>query len=225
MISTNPLFIDIKTVGLYPDYQVFLENDSVGAELFYKKYINIKDANDYKSIHEFYIHKSQLYPQYGKIIFITCGVLRNNKIVTKNIVNSDEKQLLVDFLNILYKIESTDYCLVGFMIKSFDIPWIIHKCIKYGCKIPGIINTINKRWYEMKIIDIHDIWKNGYSQTFSFKEMCYELNINDEYLSFLNYNIHEKYWGGELDKIISDNEKYIKMLSYCYNKIIKCYNY
>ena len=193
---------DIETCGQYKDYDSFLENDKRGSDLFKSKYDKMRWSEKYSSINEAYLDNAGIISTYGRIVCISFGYIDNSgQTRITSFYGEDEFEIVNSFNNLLQKIEKKSFNLSGFRINHFDIPWILHKCHKYGIKPANIIFVYDKKPWDMRITDMSDDWKQKFAWAFSFDEMCYELGVESPKQDMNGSEVHKSFWNGEIDKI------------------------
>jgi predicted PolB exonuclease-like 3'-5' exonuclease len=194
---------DIETCGQYPDYTTFKQNDKRGSDLFLNKFNKMNFDNRYESVDNYYLNNAGIISTYGKICCISFGFtdinLNEKKILSY--YGEDEMDIVNKFNEMLKRIESKNFTLCGFRTNYFDTPWLLHKLHKYDIKPANIISIYDKKPWDLRMIDISDIWKQKFAWAFSFDEVCYELGIDSPKQSMNGSEVHTKYWEGKLEEI------------------------
>lgn len=219
----NLLYFDIETVGNFANYDVFLENDPVGAKLFNKKFETTKYFNEFDNVHNAYMKYGGLFSPYGKIVCISIGYYSKDEYKINSFKNKDEKILLTEFASLLDKVDKKGMLLSGYGILNFDIPWVVRKLLKYGIKVPRIIDFNFKKPWEMAIFDILDSIKQKSTYFLNLDEVCYELGVVSPKDKIDGSKVHHTYWGGDLDSIVHYCEKDIKSTMLIAKKIFEHY--
>ena len=197
---------DIETCGEHATWEDFLANDATGAALFEKKWQRMR-WSETETIEDAYLNHSPIISTYGKICCISFGFFNNDQKRIKSYYGNDEKQILLDFKEMLIRIEKKSFNLSGFRIWYFDIPWILHKMHKYGITPPNILSIYDKKPWETRIVDMAEDWKQKFAWSSSFDEVCYELNIPSPKDKIDGSEVHGKYWVGAYDNIKEYCEK------------------
>lgn len=193
---------DIETAGQWKDFDEFVENDKRGSDLFKSKWERMRWSEKYSSLNEAYLDNSGIISTYGRIVCISFGYIDNDgQKRISSFYGQDERDIVESFNNLLTKIEKKAFNLSGFRINHFDIPWILHKCHKYGIKPANIIYVYDKKPWDMRITDMSDDWRQKFAWAFSFDEMCYELGVDSPKQEMNGSEVHKCFWNGELDKI------------------------
>lgn len=155
----NVVFIDIETVNavkvLEPgtplwdswNYKMKYGREAIGGE---------DPVATYES-------QAALFAEFGKIVCITIGKIKNNELFLKSYVNDDEKVLLTEFCSTLDNICASNKAtvLAGHAIKGFDIPWMMRRCIVNQVELPILLDTAHLKPWETTAIDTMDLWKAG----------------------------------------------------------------
>lgn len=193
---------DIETAGQWRDFDEFVENDKRGSDLFKSKWDRMRWSEKYSSLNEAYLDNSGIISAYGRIVCISFGYIDNDgQKRISSFYGEDEREIVESFNNLLQKIEKKTFNLSGFRINHFDIPWVLHKCHKYGIKPANIIYVYDKKPWDMRITDMSDDWRQKFAWAFSFDEMCYELGVDSPKQEMNGSEVHKCFWNGELDKI------------------------
>ena len=193
---------DIETAGQWRDFDEFVDNDKRGSDLFKSKYEKMRWSEKYSSIDEAYLDNAGIISTYGRIVCISFGYIDNDgQKRISSFYGEDEFDIVNSFNELLKKIEKKTFNLSGFRINHFDIPWVLHKCHKYGIKPANIIYAYDKKPWNMRITDMSDDWKQKFAWAFSFDEMCYELGVDSPKQDMNGSEVHKSFWTGEIDKI------------------------
>ena len=110
--------------------------------------------------------RAGIYAEFGKIICISVGFLKNaegkEQFRIKSFYGHDEKQVLSGFAELLNKhFYRADHRLCGHNGKEFDFPWIARRMMIHGIKIPALLNTSGKKPWEVNHLDTMEMWKFG----------------------------------------------------------------
>tara|TARA_B100000900_G_scaffold386497_1_gene377016 strand:- start:112 stop:831 length:720 start_codon:yes stop_codon:yes gene_type:complete len=155
------LFFDIETVPL--TYK-FNDLDKRGQDLWDKKtkFLQQRDEVSADQIYE----KAGIYAEFGKVVCISLGfVLQKNEeyqIRLKSIAGSDEKKLLIEFIDLLNSyFNSNEFVFCAHNGKEFDIPFLSRRILINGLKLPYLLNIAGKKPWEIKHLDTMELWKFG----------------------------------------------------------------
>jgi predicted PolB exonuclease-like 3'-5' exonuclease len=204
-------YYDIETCGEYKDFESLELNDERGANLFRKKYGKMYWEEKYGSIEKAYIENAGIISTFGRICCISFGVIESNgNKKVSSYYGEDEKDIVTKFNILLNQMDSKGFSLCGYRIKYFDNPWVLHKLHKYGITPSGLINSIGKKPWELKVVDLADDWKGSFAWSSSFDEVCYELEIDSPKDSMDGSEVHGSYWRGEYGEIKEYCEKDVK---------------
>ncbi|MCF6350057.1 MAG: 3'-5' exonuclease [Flavobacteriaceae bacterium] len=173
----NILFLDIETV---PEKENFQDLSSETQELFAKK-------TQYQRKEEFtpkeFYERAGIWAEFGKIICISVGFFssfeKNRTFRIKSYFGTDEKQLLLDFKNILVAhFSKPKNVLCAHNGKEFDFPYIARRMIINSISLPEKLNLFGKKPWEVAHLDTLELWKFGdYKHYTSLSLLTNILNI------------------------------------------------
>ncbi len=172
------LFLDIETVPQIYQYQ---DLDEKGQELFYAK--NRFQVNPEKNIEMIYNEKGGILSEFGKIVCISVGMVRETStgktIRLKSYAHDDEETLLRQFKKLLEEHYNTTYHVIcGHNSKEFDIPYICRRMLINGISLPGILDIAGKKPWEVNHLDTLELWKFGDYKAFtSLALLCHVFKI------------------------------------------------
>lgn len=151
------LFLDIETVPIAPTYdelpEKFREHWDKKAERLRKSETETPDQM---------YQRAGIYAEFGKIVCISVGFLKNNEFRLKSFYGEDEKQLLKEFANLLAQYYNSQmHLLCAHNGKEFDYPYIARRMVINGIKLPDIINIAGKKPWEVAHLDTMELWKFG----------------------------------------------------------------
>lgn len=157
------LFLDIETVAKVPELE---ENtplyDSFVYKMRYAEEAQRKDFNSY-NVKALYAEKAALYPEFGKIVAITIGmILEGEKVALITYQGNDEYKILTEFMAKLSALVALNPSLAicGLNIKFFDLRFIyIRSIVHQIVPVKGHISFTGFKPWEIKVADITDVWK------------------------------------------------------------------
>lgn len=199
---------DIETCGSYRDYFSFLESDERGAKLFASKFEKMEWSKKYEGINDAYKKNAGVISTYGKICCISFGYVDSSgQKQIRSFYGKDERDIVESFNDLLKKIEQKNFSITGFRINHFDIPWILHKLHKYEIQPANIIYPYDKKPWDLRIVDMADDWKQKFAWSYSFDELCYELEVQSPKDKMDGSKVHDYYWEDKLEDIKTYCEK------------------
>jgi uncharacterized protein YprB with RNaseH-like and TPR domain len=154
------MFLDIETV---PESSSFEHLDSLKQNLWEKKSRQFRTSD--QTAEDVY-ERAGIYSEFGKIICISVGIIREKNPVIfrlKSFFGKDEKLLLSEFSGMLLKFSKAhkEALLCAHNGKEFDFPYIARRMIINGLIIPEILDNAGKKPWEIKLLDTMDLWKFG----------------------------------------------------------------
>jgi DNA polymerase elongation subunit (family B) len=172
------LFLDIETV---PQTYQFPDLNEETRHLFEAKTRFMQ--NDDKSYEQLYNDRAGIYAEFGKIVCISVGFVRESStgrmIRMKSFYHDDEETLLKQFKSLLDDHYNTPYhILCGHNAKEFDFPYICRRMLINGIKLPAILEIAGKKPWEISHLDTLELWKFGDYKAFtSLALLCHVFNI------------------------------------------------
>lgn len=150
------LFLDIETVPQHENYSDISERikplwDTKAGFL----------ARNEETPEELY-NRAGIYAEFGKIVCISLGYIRNNEIKLKSFFRNNELDLLLEFAEMLNQYYSSPYQLLcAHNGKEFDFPYIARRMLINGIPLPEILNIAGKKPWEVQHLDTLELWKFG----------------------------------------------------------------
>jgi hypothetical protein len=155
----NILFLDIETIPQYSDYQSLPPEWKELWDLKSNSLLKYHPEETNESIYP----RAGIYAEFGRIIYISCGVIGGQggerKITLKSFYGDDEKTLLLAFCDMLKKWSVGEpKWLCAHNGKEFDFPYLCRRLIINGLSIPSILNIAGKKPWETNHLDTLDLW-------------------------------------------------------------------
>ncbi|MBP7510520.1 MAG: 3'-5' exonuclease [Bacteroidia bacterium] len=168
---TKILILDIETVPQFPHLSELPERWKY---LWAKKAANIKKNQE--DTEEDIYPKAGIYPEFGKIICISCGYFsssgRSYQFRVKSFYGDDEAKLLSEFSQLLERhFSEPGSSLCAHNGKEFDYPYIAKRCLLNGLEIPTLLNIAGKKPWEINLLDTMEIWKFGDYRNYTSLEL------------------------------------------------------
>lgn len=173
----NILFLDIETV---PQFENWNDVSEEIQELYASK-TEYQRKNEFTA-KEFY-QRAGIWAEFGKIICISVGYFtkreKNNEFRVTSFSSDDEKQILIDFKQLLDEHFNTPkHLLCAHNGKEFDFPYIARRMIINQIQLPKKLNLFGKKPWEVPHLDTLELWKFGdYKHYTSLKLLTLILGI------------------------------------------------
>lgn len=156
------LFLDIETVACTDTFQSLDERLKVQWSRkagFLKREEGITDE-------DLFHQRAGIYAEFGKIICIAVGKLYDSEsgeigLKTKAYFGHDEKKILLDFNNMLEKMEGATVRLCAHNGKEFDFPYMSRRMLIHGISLPAALNLSGRKPWETPHLDTMEMWKFG----------------------------------------------------------------
>lgn len=175
----NILFLDIETVPQYPQYE---DLPSSWQSLWEHKSNSLLRNSENETVSSIY-QKAGIYAEFGKIVCISCGIIQGNQdqksLIVKSYANTDEKELIIEFVDMLNKWSAGEQRLLcAHNGKEFDFPYLCRRMMVNQIPIPPILQIAGKKPWEVKHLDTMDMWKFGdYKNYTSLDLLAHLFNI------------------------------------------------
>jgi DNA polymerase elongation subunit (family B) len=163
------LFIDIETVSAAPAFQDLEERMQ---HLWLKKAGTIRNPEE-KSAEELYQDKSAIFAEFGQVVCIGMGFIHENEgqhtLRLSAIAGGDEKQLLLDFANLLEaKYPKGLPILCAHNGFEFDFPYLCRRMTIHGIPLPAALDIlIHAKPWTNPHLDTLEMWKFGDRKNFT----------------------------------------------------------
>ncbi len=187
----NILFLDIETAPAYPNYDDLPDNFK---KLWDKKAMRItKEDSDTPDV---LYERAGIYSEFGKIICISVGIIKDGEIRIKSFFGDDEKKILVDFSNMLStKFNPRSHLLCAHNGKEFDFPYIARRMLIHGVGLPEMLDIAGKKPWEISHLDTMELWKFGDYKNYTSLELLSAIfNIPTPKDDIDGSQVGEVYW-------------------------------
>lgn len=112
----------------------------------------------------------------------------------KSFVESDERQLLSDFVKLMER-QPNSLILCGHNAKSFDFPYICKRSVINGLPIPPQLDISSKKPWETNLLDTMELWRFGdFRGSTSLSLMAAVLEIPTPKDDISGENVHQVYY-------------------------------
>lgn len=187
------LFLDIETVSQKPRYEELSEKMQV---LWDKKANSIRKAGEDELTSSDLYGRAAIYSEFGKIVCISVGFIKNDTLRIKSYYSHDEAELLRDFADLLNRHYSGLGCtLCAHNGKEFDFPYIARRMVINGIEIPKILDVAGRKPWETAFLDTMELWKFGdYKNYTSLELLCAVLDIPTPKDDINGSQVGEVYW-------------------------------
>ena len=158
------IFIDIETVAGTDDYSTLDERFRTQWE---KKAARI-EGDEADTAETLYHKKAGIFSEFGKVVAISMGYLAaassgsGYELRIKSLSNTDEKSLLVEFIDILAKFSQRHnpaFC--AHNGKEFDYPYLSRRILINRLPLPEPLRISGKKPWEIIHLDTLELWKFG----------------------------------------------------------------
>lgn len=226
MIDVKKYFyFDIETSRKYETFSEFNKVDPRGAALFEKKIKNkFKDSAVDDAFLEFqYKDLGGLLPEYGRIVCLSYGLYKptDGKKILGHVAEEDELLTMKKIKQVFDKIGELGLVPCGYNIKGFDIPYVFKKLVSHGLTVPTLVNTFNKKPWDIQMLDLQDVWKSTSMNACTFDEFAYSLGVNSPKDEMCGSEVGDAYFKGKLDDIVKYCNKDVNCCIECVDALSK----
>jgi len=198
----NVLFLDIETVPQYSCYEALPEKMK---KLWDEKASRLKYPDKSDTPEELYL-RAGIYAEFGRIICISAGYISGTQFRIKSFYQTEEKELLSNFANLLNRhYDTPNHLLCAHNGKEFDFPYIARRLLINGLSIPEILNLAGKKPWEVQHLDTMDLWRFGdYKSYTSLNLLTVIFNIPSPKDDIDGSMVYEIYWlKNDIDRIVA----------------------
>jgi uncharacterized protein YprB with RNaseH-like and TPR domain len=198
----NVLFLDIETVPQYSCYEALPEKMK---KLWDEKASRLKYPDKSDTPEELYL-RAGIYAEFGRIICISVGYISGTQFRIKSFYQTEEKELLSNFANLLNRhYDTPNHLLCAHNGKEFDFPYIARRLLINGLSIPEILNLAGKKPWEVQHLDTMDLWRFGdYKSYTSLNLLTAIFNIPSPKDDIDGSMVYEIYWlKNDIDRIVA----------------------
>jgi len=157
---SNILFLDVETAPVVYNYKKL---DATTRKLWDTKF-RYQQAESPEEQYK----KAGVYAEFAKVICISVGFFNETTFRIKSFFGHDEKQLLLEFAQLLNKhYNRKDHLLCAHNGKEFDFPFLCRRMLINGVKLPKTLNIAGKKPWEINHLDSMELWKFGDYKSFT----------------------------------------------------------
>jgi len=172
IVLSRVLFLDIETVPAFPSYQNL---DERFKKLWDKKTVNLlkgETNNQGDVTSESLYERAGIYAEFGKIVCISTGYIKEGYFRVTSFYGEDEQQLLREFADMLTNhFNTVNHYLCAHNGKEFDFPYIARRMLVNGIKLPVLLDIAGKKPWEITHLDTMELWKFGDYKNYTSLEL------------------------------------------------------
>lgn len=230
------VFCDIESVSQYPSFKDMPEKwQDLFKKRFKKEVAEIdenmpSDAADY-AYEELYTAKAGLHAEFGKIVCISCGILKESaegydlKVVSYT--NEDEVALLAAFIKGMNKVldqplHNPNYFMCFHGAFLFDIPYIGKRMLYNRMPVPKALDLSESKPWDIKhILCTNSLMKWGqFDGGVNLDLLAASLEVESSKTDMDGSMVKEVYWNDkDLNRIKEYCQADVRTLSECVLKI------
>ena len=97
-----------------------------------------------------------------EIHYKKAGFFNDKSFRIKSFYGDDEKQILIDFAELLHKhYNRKEHLLCAHNGKEFDFPFLCRRMLLNSIKLPKVLNITGKKPWDINHLDTMELWKFG----------------------------------------------------------------
>lgn len=212
-------YFDIETITEFEKWTDLADANPRKAKNFESRFNRRKETSMKQAdVNSAYEQNAMFFPEYGRVVTFSYGFYNQDTLVIKSIsVDStdfaSEEKAINEIFTTLQKVASLGLKPCGQNIKGFDIPFLNKKFLQYGLKIPKVFQSLNKKPWEVDIVDTIDLWKGlGWDAT-SLDEISETLGLFSPKDDIDGSQVGKVFWDdGDIKRIETYCEKDVKIL-------------
>ena len=206
------LYFDIETRG----QQEKLDHNSPLGDYMDYTFRNKADFKAFDSMEEAYLGRCGLYPEMGAICTISVGYLVGEHVRVTSFYGIDELHILQQFKHFLEAVSSKFEATCGFANKGFDTPFIIRRMLANGITdIPEILDESDAKPWEMKSVDLKDIFRLGSFNTPSLIGLATSIGVPSPKDGIEGSQVNKAFWDGRHEDIKDYCERDVVTVANC----------
>lgn len=217
------LFIDIETVSAEADYSSLSEP----MQKAWDKKMQYLASEDGVTAADLYFEKAGIYAEFGRIVIIAAGFLRENEdgqivMRIKSFSSEDEKDLLLDFKELVEKFNPKYLHLCAHNGKEFDFPYLCRRMVVHSISLPNALDLSGKKAWQVPHLDTMEMWKYGDRKNFTSLDLLaalFDIEMKEE-VKVEGSDVNKVYYQeDDLQKIINDCRQDVAVLAQVYLKL------
>lgn len=214
------LYFDIETAGRHPDLAAVEREDPWLHRLFLEKHSRRTDQVGWNGTPgEAYLRQAGLLAEYGVTVCASFGYDDGAGLRIRTFSGTEE-EVIRGACSLFSRADRLGWRPCGFNVKNFDVPWINKKCRKYGIPIPDCVDFFEKKPWEVRVLDLAEVWNCTFGKFASFDEMCHELGLTSPKEDLSGKDVHSAFWRGEVKRIVEYCESDVRHLALASEKIL-----
>ncbi len=176
---------------------------------------------------EFYFDRAGIFAEFGKILTIAVGFMVRNpdnswNLRIKAFASDQEHELLLQFKELVGKFDAQQLRLCAHNGREFDFPYICRRMLIQDISLPEVMQTRDKKPWELPFIDTMDLWKFGDRKNFTSLDLLATLfNIETSKDDIDGSMVNQVYYREDgLDRIAEYCKKDIAVTAQLYLKLM-----
>lgn len=178
------------------------------------EYDHMRNVETIEELKELYMSKAALYGEYGRIVCITIGAIRNGEIILKSFSDENEGKLLENFNESVAKFSNNKTWLCGHNILDFDIPFVAKRCLANGVPLHTLFDTAHLKPWETAVLDTAILWKATGWKKQSLISVLSAMGLPSPKDDISGKDVGRVFYEGGIERIVT----------YCEKDVVACAN-
>lgn len=209
----NLIYIDIETAGIEKQYSDLSNVYQEAWKYHCERNKLITDFTE-NQLEKAWQENVALIPEFSQIICVSLGKFTKDddgeyKFVSQTYCIREEVTEIDVLLAVKRYIDANTGTLIAHAGKDFDYPFIIRRCIINNIMPSVRLHIVNKKPWEINLLDTKEIWKFGCYRSASLATLCASLNIPSPKTDMSGKDTHSYFHVG----------RYMEIAKYCSNDI------
>lgn len=208
LLSYNPkdiLFLDIETSRSVERLEKGTPlYDAWAYKMRYQNELAEKSGIETLSLEESFAEKASLYAPFSKVVAIVIGKLVDNGKLKVRSFQGDEATLLSSFAAVLAATTTarpeTAFC--GFNNVGYDQPFLTKRMIVNGIRLPSLLDTGDKKPWEIRCIDLSALWRGTSFYPDSLLAVSTALGITSSKAGLTGSGVSDAFYAGKITEIV-----------------------
>tara|TARA_R110000851_G_scaffold27764_4_gene77871 strand:+ start:8152 stop:9054 length:903 start_codon:yes stop_codon:yes gene_type:complete len=171
------------------------------------EYDQTKNLPEGENLIDYYFSRSPLMAEYGRIVTITIGAIRDGEVLLKSFYNEDEKVLLEEFNESVTKFATNKTWLCGHNILDFDMPFVMKRCLVNRVPLHLLFDTAHLKPWETAVLDTAILWKGTGWKKQSLISVLSALGLPSPKDDISGADVGRIFYEGGIDRIVTYCEK------------------
>jgi len=153
---------------------------------------------------EWFRHGAGLHAEFGRVVCISAGVIREDTLRLKSFAGVDERSVIRGFFDLVSAFEDRVSGLCGHNVKQFDAPYLAKRAAVLGItNVPKAFELYGVKPWESHFLDTAELWRCGqYASPARLSMLCDLLGVPDPKSEMDGSGVQHAVSEGRLEDVI-----------------------